>query len=263
MDLGLKAKVAVVAASSKGLGRAAAEALAREGANLALCSRDEGRIRKTADDLKQIYGVQVFSAPCDVTDQESVKAFGSRVLETFGTVHILFTNAGGPAPGDVLEVNPKDYENALQLNLVSAINLVYAFLPAMQEQGWGRIIASTSITVKQPIPMLVLSNVSRVGLIAFVKSLSEKCASRNITANAVAPGYILTERVKEILEDRMKRENISYEEALKAVVQQIPAGRAGDPEEFGALVAFLASERASYINGETILIDGGMHRGLY
>ncbi len=263
MDLGLNGKVAVVTASSKGLGRAAAEALAREGANLALCSRDEERIRGVADDLKQRYGVEVFSAACDVTHRESVKDFGKRVLDTFGAVHVLFTNAGGPPPGQVLEVTSEDYEAALQLNLVSAIDLVHTFLPAMQEQGWGRIIASTSITVKQPIPMLVLSNVSRVGLVAFIKSLSDRCASQKITANTVAPGYILTERVKQILEDRVEKEGISYEDALQGIVQQIPSGRAGEPEEFGALIAFLASEQASYINGETILIDGGMHRGVY
>ena len=254
MDLGITGKTAVVTASSKGLGKSVAEALAQEGAKLA--------VRETGDYLKQRYNVEVLAIACDVTDREGIEDFQKKVLETFGTVHILFTNAGGPPPGGVLDVKTSDYEAALQLNLLSAINLVYAFLPPMQEQRWGRIIASTSITVKQPIPKLVLSNVSRVGLAAFIKSLSEKVAQSNITANVLAPGYILTDRVKQILTDVVEKEGIPFEAALQGVVQQIPAGRLGEPEEFGALAAFLASERASYINGEILAIDGGMYRGM-
>lgn len=262
MDLGIAGKVAVVTASSKGLGKAVAETLAQEGARLALCSRDAERIRETGDDLKQRYDVDVLAMACDVTDRDHVVDFRKRVLETFGTVHILFTNAGGPPPGGVLDVKTRDYETALQLNLLSAIDLAYAFLPPMQKQNWGRIIASTSITVKQPIPQLVLSNVSRVGLAAFVKSLSEKVACSNITVNAMAPGYIMTERVKQILTDVTQKEGISFDAALEGVVRQIPAGRPGEPQEFGAVAAFLASEQASYINGETLLVDGGMYRGM-
>jgi 3-oxoacyl-[acyl-carrier protein] reductase len=143
------------------------------------------------------------------------------------------------------------------------MHLVYAFLPQMKSNAWGRVIASTSITVKQPIPNLALSNVSRVGVAAFIKSLAREVAPHNITANTVAPGYIMTERVRQLLEGRVAAEAITFEAALQQIVQEIPAGRTGRPEEFGALVAFLASERASYLNGETILIDGGMHRGLF
>lgn len=146
---------------------------------------------------------------------------------------------------------------------MSAIHLGYAFLPAMKEKQWGRIIASTSITVKQPIPHLALSNISRVRVVALVKSLARDLAPFNITANAVAPGYIMTERVKQLLEARVASEGISFDRTLEQMAEQIPARRTGRPEEFGALVAFLASERAAYINGETVLIDGAMYGGLF
>ena len=263
MDLGLNGKVAVVTAASKGLGKATAEVLAEEGATLAICSREAERIDPVAVSLRERYGVEVLSLACDVTDPSSVEAFRDKVLEAFGTVHVLFTNAGGPPPGMVLEVTSRDHEKALRLNLLSAIDLIHAFLPSMRAQRWGRIIASTSITVKQPIPTLALSNVSRVGLVAFVTSLAAEVGDQNITANVVAPGYILTGRVRQLLEDRARKGQVPYEAAEQSIVQQIPAGRIGRPGEFGALVAFLASEQAGFINGETVLIDGGMYKGLF
>jgi 3-oxoacyl-[acyl-carrier protein] reductase len=263
MDLGLKEKVAVVTASSQGLGRAVAEALAQEGARVAICSRDVARITETGTCLQQTYGTDVLPVVCDVSDPKSVAGLRDKVLERFGRADIVFANAGGPPPGGVLDVKPEDYEKAIQLNLMSAIHLAYAFLPQMREKQWGRIIASTSITVKQPIPHLVLSNISRVGVVALIKSLARDLAPLNITANAVAPGYIMTERVKQLLEARVANEGITFDQAAEQMAAQIPARRTGVPEEFGALVAFLASERAAYINGETILIDGAMYSGLF
>jgi len=263
MDLGLNDKIAVVAAASKGLGRAVASALAAEGMKLAICSRDAERIHETGEALRRDHGAEVLALACDVTSPRSVEGFGRRVLETFGTVHVLFANAGGPPPGRTPELAPADYSAAVELNLMSTVHLVYAFLHKMKEQGWGRIIASTSITVKQPMPALALSNVSRAGVIGFVKSLSADYGPFGITANALAPGYIMTERVEQILEGQSRAQGISRQEALETLVAQIPAGRAGTPGEFGALAAFLASEQAAYINGETVLIDGGMYRGLH
>jgi 3-oxoacyl-[acyl-carrier protein] reductase len=262
MDLGLKGKVAVVAAASKGLGRAVAEELAAEGVKLAICSRDEGRIRATAEEIRKAYGSEIFDAACDVTNKDDVDRFARGVLETYGTAHILFTNAMGPPAGMMKDFGPGDFRDAIETSLMTALNLVYAFLPAMKEQRWGRIIASTSITVKQPLPTLVLSNVSRVGVVAMVKSLSEEVAQYGITANAVAPGYIRTDRVESLFRERAQRENISFDKVRADMEKNIPLGRIGEPREFGALVAFLASERAGYINGETILIDGGMYKGL-
>lgn len=263
MDLGLREKAAVVTASSRGLGRAVAEALAQEGARLAICSRDRERICETAAQLENRYGVPVLPVVCDVADPASVAGLRDRVQEAYGGADILFANAGGPPPGGVQDVTPEDYEKAIRLNLMSAIHLAYAFLPGMKEKRWGRIIASTSISVKQPIPYLALSNVSRVGVVALIKSLARDLAPFNITANAVAPGYIMTERVRQLLQARVESEGISLEQAVSRMTEQIPARRTGEPEEFGALVAFLASERAAYINGETVLIDGALYGGLF
>lgn len=263
MDLGLKGKVAVVTASSRGLGKAVAEALAQEGARLAVCSRDRSRISETASYLEEKYDEQVLPVVCDVSDPASVAVLRDKVLEAFGGADIVFANAGGPPPGGVLDVTPEDYEKAIRLNLMSAIHLAYAFLPGMKERKWGRIIASTSITVKQPIPYLALSNISRVGVVALIKSLARDLAPFQITANAVAPGYIMTERVEQLLQARVVNEGITFDEATRQMAEQIPARRTGLPGEFGALVAFLASERAAYINGETLLIDGALYSGLF
>ncbi|MGV7928279.1 MAG: SDR family oxidoreductase [Spirochaetota bacterium] len=262
MDLGLKGKVAVVTASSRGLGRAVAEALAAEGAKLALCSRNADAVGSAAREISEKYGVEVYSAPCDVEDGDRIGVFAAEVLGRFGAMHILFANAGGPPPGTIADFAPADFEKAINLDLLSVIKLVHAFLPAIKQQGWGRIIASTSITVKQPMPNLALSNVARVGVVAFMKTLAGELAPLNITCNTVAPGYIMTDRVASLIKDKSAKDGMTYEAAGRGITAAIPAGRIGTPEEFGALVAFLSSVRAGYITGETILIDGGAYRGL-
>ncbi len=262
MELGIAGKIAVVTAASRGLGRAVAESLANEGAKLAICARNSDDLSRTAEEIRKKYSVEVLDKTCDVTDPDQVESFKNEVVNNFGTIHMLFANAGGPPAGSVDTVNMTDFEEAFQLNCMSTIRLVYSFIPFMISQEWGRIIASTSVTVKQPLANLALSNVSRAGVIPFIKGIADEYGSLNITANAIAPGYIMTDRVTSLLEGRMKKEGISFEEALQGIVTSIPAGRAGKPEEFGSLVAFLASEKAAFINGTTILIDGGMHRGI-
>ncbi len=262
MDLGLKGKVVVVTASSRGLGKAVAEAVAAEGGTLAVCSRDPRAIEATAESLKRKYNSEVLAVSCDVRRAADVKNFAERVFRAFGSVHVLFANAGGPPPGKADDFSPDDYHNAIDLNLMSTIRLVEAFLPPMKKQNWGRIIASTSITVKQPLPNLVLSNVSRAGVIAYIKSIAREYGGYNITANAVAPGYILTDRVKQVLNAKAEKEGIGFDEALRTVTGDIPAGRIGTPDEFASLVVYLASMQAAYINGVTVLIDGGQYQGL-
>ncbi len=262
MDLKIEGKIAVVAAASQGLGRAVAEALAAEGAKLAICSRDEEHINTTAKEIREKYNVEVFAGVCDVTEKESIEAFKEKVINHYGTCHILFTNAGGPPPGKVEDFDSDDYKKALDLNLFSTINLVFAFLPFMKKQKWGRILACCSVTVRQPIATLALSNVSRVGVVAFLKSLSKEVGSYGITANVLAPGYIMTERVIQLLKDTAKRENISFDQAKANAEASVPVKKITGPEDFGALAAFLSSQYASYITGETILIDGGMYNGL-
>jgi 3-oxoacyl-[acyl-carrier protein] reductase len=262
MDLGIKGKVAVITASSRGLGKAVAEVLAKEGVSLAICSRDEIKLLETADYLKEKYKVEVKPLVCDVSDPAAVKEFREEVLAHFKACHILFTNSGGPPAGTVTDYKVSDYKEALELNLLSTISLVEEFLPVMKEQKWGRIIALTSITVKQPLSNLALSNVSRVGVVAFIKSLATQVADLNITANSVAPGYFLTERVNQLITAQAEKNQSTFQQGLNQLTSTIPARKLGNPLDFGSLVAYLASEQASYITGDTILIDGGMYPGL-
>jgi 3-oxoacyl-[acyl-carrier protein] reductase len=260
MDLGIKGKIAVVAAASKGLGRGVAESLAAEGCNVVICSRDEARIIETAERIKAAHHVEVLPVVCDVSRAGDIEALRQEVVARFGTCHILFTNSGGPQSGAIESFSDKDYENAFNLVLMSTVHLVYAFLPCMKSQKWGRILASTSTNVKEPLPSMALSNVSRIGVAAFIKSLAMETAAYSITANTLAPGYVMTDLIKTLLEKQCVRENISYAEPLNRVQNEIPTRSIGKPENFGALAAFLASEQASYITGETILFDGGMCR---
>jgi 3-oxoacyl-[acyl-carrier protein] reductase len=257
MDLMIKGKVAVVAAASRGLGKAVAVALAKEGVNLAICSRNKERINKTADYIKTQYKVEVLPLVCDVTSPSEVNSFKEEVIDHFETSHILFTNAGGPPSGKLEDFTGEDFKKAIDLNLMSTINLVFAFLPYMQSQKWGRVLASTSSNVKQLLPQFPLSNVSRIGVVAFIKSFAMEFAQSNITANVLAPGYIMTEPTKEYLENQAKLEGIQYDDALEKLKSTIPTRTIGNPKDFGALAAFLASEYSSYITGETFLIDGG------
>lgn len=262
MDLGIKGKIGVITAASRGLGKEVAISLAREGANLAICARGVEELEKTKREIEERFKVKVLAIPCDVTKSEEVEKFKETVIENFGTVHMLFINAGGPPPGSFFDFKPEDYLKAVKLNLMGAIYVTYSFISYMKEQKYGRIVASTSITVKQPIKTLILSNVSRTGVVSFIKSLSTEVAPFNITANCVAPGYTMTERVRKLIEDKAKRENKTTEEALKTITRDIPMGRIGDPSEFADVVTFLLSERASYITGTTIQIDGGYFKGL-
>jgi 3-oxoacyl-[acyl-carrier protein] reductase len=262
MDLKIKNKIAVVTASSKGLGKGTAEALAAEGCNLVICSRNRENISETSDYIRSKYNIEVLPVVCDVLNPEDIEALREKTISRFKTCHILFTNAGGPKSGKIDDFESNDFKQALDLNLFSTINLVYAFLPYMKAQQWGRILASTSTNVKQLLPSYALSNVSRVGVQAFIKSLSMEVAAYHITANILAPGYIMTELIKNMLENQCSKEDITYDEALKRLEDKIPTHSIGKPEDFGALAAFLASEQASYITGETFLIDGGMYSGL-
>lgn len=262
MDLNIKGKIAVVTASSKGLGKGAAEALASEGCNLVICSRNQARIGETADYIRDTYNVEVLPVVCDVLKPGDIENLREQTIARFKTCHILFTNAGGPPSGNIENFKSEDFKQALELNLVSTINLVYAFLPYMKNQKWGRILASTSTNVKQPLPKFALANVSRVGVLAFIKSLSMEVAPYQITANTLAPGYIMTELIEKMLEKQCLRENITYDEALIRLENTIPTRSIAEPKDFGALAAFLASEQAFYITGETFLIDGGMYSGL-
>ncbi|MEN8152476.1 MAG: SDR family oxidoreductase [Acidobacteriota bacterium] len=261
MDLKIKGKKGVVAAASSGLGRAVAESLAEEGVDLVICSRNREKIKKAAEEISVKYKANVFPVSCDVTIEGDLLKLKEEVEKKLGTCHILFANAGGPPPGGVEDFSTEDLNNALKLNLFSTVNLVKTFLPYMRRELWGRILASTSISVKQPIPSLALSNISRAGVVSYIKTLSDQVGKFNITANVIAPGYIQTGRVVQILNNKAKKEGKSYEEVKGELKKAIPVNKIGSPEEFGAFSAFLLSDLASYITGDTILIDGGMYRG--
>lgn len=262
MDLGLKNKVALVAASSKGLGKAVAWELAREGAKLVICARDKKILEKAADEIFLETGVSVFPLSVNLMEAEQIDWIVEETMDLYGKIDILVTNAGGPPPGDFKDLKEAAWEDAIRLTMMSAVRLTRAVLPSMKKNNWGRIIHITSVSVKQPVPGLHLSNVIRPSLIGFTKTLAQEMAGHNILVNAVCPGYFMTDRVGQLLEARAKKTKSKVEDLQKNITDQIPLGRIGDPAELADLVAFLASERASYITGTAIQADGGYVKGL-
>jgi 3-oxoacyl-[acyl-carrier protein] reductase len=263
MDLGLKGRVALVAAASRGLGKAVAQELAREGADVAICARGKEDLRRTAEEIARDTGVRVLAVAADVTVAKDVAGLFTAVIRNFEGLDILVNNAGGPPSGPFLTFSDEDWRNALELNLISTVRLTRAAVPHMRAKGWGRIVNITSVAVKQPIPDLVLSNAARSGVIGLAKTLAGELASDGITVNSVCPGFTLTERVQHLAEAQAEREQKSPQEVLAAYERQIPMGRLGRPEELAALVAFLASERASYITGVALQADGGYVQGVF
>ncbi len=263
MDLGLNGRVALVAAASRGLGKAIAWELAREGADVAICARGREQLRQTAEEIAQDTGRRVLAVVADVTQAQEIAGLVTAVVEKFGRLDILVNNAGGPPPGPFASFSDEDWRNALDLNLLSTVRLSRAVIPFMRANGWGRIINLTSVSVKQPLSDLVLSNAARSGVIGLAKTLALELAPDGITVNSVCPGFTMTERVEELARARAAREGRSVKEVLAGYEAQIPMGRLGLPEELAALVAFLASERAAYITGVAIQVDGGFVRGVF
>ena len=262
MDLGLRNKVALVAASSQGLGRAVAEELAAEGASLVLCSRDARTLTETAAAIAESSGAHVLAVPADVTVVEDIQRLIEAGNERFGRIDILVTNAGGPPAGKFDQLTREQWEQAIRLTLFSAIELTRGVLPGMKQRRWGRILNITSIAVKQPVENLLLSNSLRAGLTGFARTLANEVAAEGITVNNILPGYTRTERLDELANMMAEKQGISADQFRSKWEQEIPMGRLGEPREFAALAAFLVSERASYITGTSIQVDGGWIKSL-
>jgi len=260
MDLGIRGKKAFVAAGSRGIGKAVAHALAKEGADLVICARGREELEGTAMEIEGKYGVKVKAVVCDLSYEESVKAAVSEALDTLGRIDILFTNAGGPPVGGFEDVKIEDWDHAYKRNFKSVIELCKLIIPGMKERKWGRIIALTSVSVKYTLDRMIISNSIRLAVTGFIKSLSIELAPYNITVNAVAPGYTLTERIKEIARSNAEKERVKPEDVIRRIAKNIPMGRMADPMEIADVVAFLASERASFITGVTLPVDGGQSR---
>ncbi|MVN77367.1 SDR family oxidoreductase [Hymenobacter sp. HMF4947] len=262
MNLGIKGKIALVAAASKGLGRAVAEELAAEGASLVLCARGDEELQKTCAAIEAATGAAVLGVAADLATPAGVAHVTQAALAHFGRVDILVTNAGGPPAGTFEQHSAETWDQATKLLLTSVVELTRAVLPGMKERGWGRILNITSIAVKQPVAGLMLSNSLRAAVTGFARTLATEVAPFGVTVNNILPGYTRTDRVEHLAQATATRENISTAEATARWTAEIPMRRLGEPAEFAALAAFLCSARASYITASSVAVDGGWIKSL-
>ena len=261
MNLGLMNKVALVLASSKGLGLACAKGFYEKGANVVICSRFEENLKKAKEKIESSESInsenRVYPIIADLMHEDQIKNLVERVLEEFGRIDILVHNAGGPPSGPINRITKEEWSNSIDLNLRSFIYITDLVIPVMKKQNYGRIITITSVSVKQPLNNLVLSNTTRLGVVGFAKTLANEYGKHNILVNVVCPGPTLTDRMKELINKTVKDTGKSYEEVESVWIDPIPLGRLGKPEELAHLVIFLASDKASYITGTVIQVDRG------
>jgi 3-oxoacyl-[acyl-carrier protein] reductase len=264
MDLGIKGRVAMVAAASKGIGFGAARALAREGCRVSICARDGAALEKAREVIEgESRGAEAFAFPCDVSRPEELEAWHRKTVERFSDVDILVTNTGGPPAAKFLDLSEEQWRRGIDSTLMNVVRLCRLVLPKMRERRWGRIIHLTSLAAKMPMALLTISSTLRAGLSALTKTMSNEFAREGVLVNAVLPGHVLTDRQVELNEIRSRQEGVSLEEYAARVVSSIPAGRYGEPREIGEVVAFLASDRASYVTGASIPVDGGILPGTF
>ena len=262
MNLGLKDRVALVAASSQGIGRATAEAFAAEGCRVAMCARNQQALQDAAENIRRRYNVEVLAAAFDVTDAIAVQRFVADVAKKFGGVDICVTNAGGPPAKGFLAATLDEWQRAIEMNFLSTVYFAREAIPHMQRKHWGRIITITSITTKQPVTDLVLSNAVRAAVVGLVKSLANEFGKDGILVNNVGPGFTATDRLKELAAARSSASGKKEQEIFDAWAADAPLKRLGEPREVAETIVWLASDAASYITGQTILVDGGMYKGL-
>lgn len=258
MDLGLAGKVALVTGASKGMGRACAQGLAAEGARVAMCARNEGDLKVAVDEVRAATKAEVIAVAADVTKADQVRALVTRVKEALGAPDILIANCGGPPRGYFDEFGDDAWQGAVDVSLMSTVRLVREVLPGMRARRWGRILTIQSVSVKQPLPELLLSNAVRPGVAGMMKTLALQLGKENILVNTLCPGKIMTDRFL----GGLKASGLSREQYLARNSEDVPVGRIGTPEEFANVAVFLASERASYVTGVSIQVDGGLVRGI-
>jgi len=258
MDLGLKGKVALVTAASQGLGKASAVELAREGVKLAICSRDEEKIESTAKEIIELTGAEVISFQTNLDNGNEISNLIDSIQNNYGSIEILVNNTGGPKAGFFEDISDEDWINTFESTFLSAVRVTRKVLPSMKENKWGRIINISSVSAKQPIDNLMLSNGVRMSIHGWSKTLSNQVASYNVLINNVCPGFTHTERVNDLINNQAESSKSSKEDIIESIASGIPAKRVGEAEELAALVAFLSSERASYITGQSIAVDGGV-----
>jgi 3-oxoacyl-[acyl-carrier protein] reductase len=257
MELGLKGKVALVTASSKGIGLGTAKVLAREEMKVVISSRNRDELMKARDALAAETGAEVLAIPADMTVREDLEKLVEEAAKKFGGVDVLVYNAGPPKTGTFADLTYPDWEEATKLLLLSAVTMTRAAVPYMKGRGWGRLIYVTSFTLRQPVENLVLSNTVRLAIAGLSKSLSKELGPSGITSNIVIQGYIRTDRAMHLIEQRASSAGTSVDDAYREMAKSIPLGRYGEPEEVGSLVAFIASEKGAYLNGAAFTIDGG------
>ena len=263
VDLGLRGKVALVAAASQGLGRAAAFAFAREGCKVAICARNARALEDAAKAIRKETNTEVAAIPADISNADGVRAFVDGAIKSFGGVDVVVPNAGGPPPGGFETLADDQWAKGWELTFQSTVRLVRACLPSMRERGGGAVVAILSMSVRQPIDNLVLSNSLRLGVVGALKTLAREVAKDRIRVNGVAPGWIATDRTIQLHRARAEKERRRVEEVQAETLHEIPMGRMGTAEEVADLIAFLASDRAAYITGVIAQIDGGLYRGIF
>jgi 3-oxoacyl-[acyl-carrier protein] reductase len=256
MELGLTGKAAIVGGSSRGMGKAIALALAQEGCDVAICARGEDDLKITAEEIRSQTGVRVLPLVCDMSNYDDIKRLVRETAKTFGRIDIVVNNAGGPPPGTFDDFSEEEWQKAVDQNFLSAVRTIREALPYLRRQG-GRVINITSVAVKQPIDSLILSNAVRLGVVGMAKTLSRQVAKDGITVNNVCPGNIATQRLLSLFEAWAQREGRPFQEVLEEEKSKTPTGFLGEPADIAALVLFLASEKARYISGATIQVDGG------
>lgn len=262
MELGLEGRVAIVAASSQGIGLATAQAFAAEGCRIAMCARNATKLETEAGKIRKNSGAEVVARALDVTDATAVHNFVGEVVQKFGSTDICMTNAGGPPAKGFLAASIEEWRKAIDANFMSTVYFAREVIPHMQRKKWGRIITLTSVSTKQPVPDLVLSNAVRAAVVGLVKSLANEFGKDGILVNNVGPGYTATDRLKELAKARSAAQQKSEDEIFAAWANDSALKRVGEPREVAETIVWLASQRASYITGQTILVDGGAYKGL-